>query len=54
MHHHFRNLTKTKDAFLNKNCLFKLVYMGIQNAIKKMGHTDPKLISDNFSANNLY
>jgi putative transposase len=35
VHRQFRKLTKTKGAFPNENSLLKLLYMGIQNAIKK-------------------
>lgn len=35
VHRQFRKLTKTKGAFPNENSLFKLLYMGIQNATKK-------------------
>ena len=35
VHRQFRKLTKTKGAFPNQDSLFKLLYMGIQNASKK-------------------
>jgi len=35
VHRQFRKLTKTKGAFPNENSLMKLLYMGIQNALKK-------------------
>lgn len=35
VHRQFRKLTKTKGAFPNQDSLFKLLYMGIQNAGKK-------------------
>ena len=35
VHRQFRKLTKTKGAFPNENSLFKLLYMGIQNASQK-------------------
>jgi transposase-like protein len=35
VHRQFRKLTKTKGAFPNENSLLKLLYLGIQNAIKK-------------------
>lgn len=35
VHHQFRTLTKTKDAFPNDNSLLKLLFAGIQNAEKK-------------------
>lgn len=31
----FRKLTKTKEAFPNKNSLLKLLYIGIQQASEK-------------------
>ncbi len=36
VHRQFRKLTKTKGGFPNENSLLKLLYMGIQNASKKM------------------
>ena len=35
VHRQFRKLTKTKGAFPNQVSLFKLLYIGIQNASKK-------------------
>jgi len=35
VHHQFRKLTKTKGAFLNRDILLKLLYLGIENACKK-------------------
>jgi len=35
VHRQFRTLTKTKGGFPNDNSLFKLLFMGIQNASKK-------------------
>ena len=35
VHRQFRKLTKTKGGFPNENSLFKLLYLGIQNASKK-------------------
>ena len=46
MHRQFRKLTKTKGAFPNENSLLKLLYMGIQNASKKMDHAIAKLEFD--------
>jgi len=40
VHRQFRKLTKTKGAFPNENSLLKLLYMGIQNAQKKMDYAD--------------
>ncbi len=36
VHRQFRKLTKTKGAFSNEDSLLKLLYMGIQNAQKKL------------------
>ena len=35
MHRQFRKLTKTKGGFPNDNSRLKLLFMGIQNAIRK-------------------
>ena len=53
VHRQFRNLTKTKGAFPNGNCLLKLLYVGIHNASIIVDDAPEKLEFDTVPTRNL-